>query len=90
MMTGWSSPSIHLLTSKDSPLPTGTLTEDEASWTASLKSLGIVLCGSIAGLVANKFGRKWPMFLLIIPSIVRYIQLLPTLHILYKNKNNFR
>lgn len=35
---GWSSPAIFLLTSIHSPLPTGPITMEEASWITSLKS----------------------------------------------------
>lgn len=47
MFGGWNSPSILLLTSEDSPLPTGPLTMEEASWVASLHCLG-GLFGNIA------------------------------------------
>lgn len=73
-MVGWSSPSILLLTSKDSPLPTGRVTTDEASWIASLKSVGFTVSSVLFGVVANRFGRKWPLFFLSIPTIVRQNQ----------------
>lgn len=71
VFVGWSSPSIVLLTSDQSPLPTGKITTDEATWTAALKSLGFLLSCSVFGYVGTKFGRKWPLIILAIPLIVR-------------------
>lgn len=70
---GWPSPAILLLTSKDSPLPTGKISTEESSWIASLKSIGALIAFPIFGFIANKFGRKRPIVSLAIPAAVRQI-----------------
>lgn len=70
ILCGWPSPAIFLLTSDKSPLPTGKITLDQATWVSSLKSGGMVICGLFVGSIARKFGRKRPLLLLSIPSIV--------------------
>lgn len=71
IVVGWSSPSILLLTSDQSPLSSGKITLEQASWVTSLKSLGFLFTSPVCGIVANKFGRKWPLFYISIPSIVK-------------------
>lgn len=43
MVAGWASPNINLMTSDDSPLPSGKITMEEASSVASFVPLGIEL-----------------------------------------------
>lgn len=69
---GWPSPTILLLTSDDSPLPTGKTTLEEASWIVSIKAIGNLLGGATFGFIAKKFGRKWPLIFLSIILIVRF------------------
>lgn len=73
LMNGWPSPALFLLTSDKSPLPTGQITLAQASWITSLKSIGMILGCAIAGILAKKFGRKWPLTVLAIPAIVRQL-----------------
>lgn len=68
---GWSSPSILLLMSSDSPLPSGKITMDQASWIASLLCIGGLIGNLLFGFIANVFGRKMPLVLISIPAIVR-------------------
>lgn len=70
---GWPSPALLVLTSDQSPLPTGKITTEESSWIASLKSIGALVAFPICGFIANKFGRKWPIVLLSIPATVSHI-----------------
>lgn len=67
---GWPSPTINLLTSSESPLPSGKIDMEEASWIASLICVGGVIGNVIFGYVADKFGRKVPLILISIPMIV--------------------
>lgn len=71
IMIGWSSPNVFLLMSDASPLPTGKITMEEASWIPSLKVLGFLMFSPMFGFIGNKFGRKWPMLFLSIPSVVK-------------------
>lgn len=72
---GWASPSINLFTSDQSPLSSGKISMEEASWIASLICVGGTFGNVIFGYIADKFGRKIPLLLIPIPmivSIVRY------------------
>lgn len=71
IMTGFASPIIVLLTSEHSPLPSGKISENEASWIPSLKALGALIGFAFFGMVARQFGRKWPFIFLSFPLIVR-------------------
>lgn len=69
MAEGWPSPSIFLLESDETPLPSGKITVEEASWIASLLSIGC-LFGNVFGYITNKFGRKVTLIFISIPTIV--------------------
>lgn len=45
---------------------------EEASWTASIKSIGSLIAYPLFGIIANKGGRKWPIAFLSIPAAVRH------------------
>lgn len=83
MSSGWSSPSIFLLTSIESPLPTGTITIHEASWIASLSSISGFLSNIFFGLITCKFGHKAPLILLAIPQIVSWSLILFAQNVYY-------
>lgn len=68
---GWSSPSIILLTSDDTPLPSGKVSMDEASWIASFLCLGGLIGNIFFGFITKAFGRKVPLIVIGIPTIVR-------------------
>lgn len=74
IMNGWSSPAIYLFSSDDSPLPTGKITLDEASWITSLQAAGMAIGSMFVGRLTNRYGRKWPLILLTIPSIVSAVK----------------
>lgn len=67
---GWSSPSIILLTSDESPLPTGKITMDEASWIASFLCIGGLIGNVFFAYITSYFGRKKPLIFIAIPTIV--------------------
>lgn len=70
VMTGWSSPSIIILTSDQSPLPSGRMTMDEASWAAALgPAAGIFAC-FFFGYTTKHFGRKRTILFYTVPMIV--------------------
>lgn len=68
---GWASPNIALLTSNDSPLPSGKITMEQASWIASLICFGGLIGNIFFGFITAKFGRKIPLIFMSIPTIVR-------------------
>ncbi|XP_037039592.1 facilitated trehalose transporter Tret1-like [Bradysia coprophila] len=70
---GWASPSTLLLTSDDSPLPSGKIDIDEASWVVSLACLGGLVGNIIFGFATSTFGRKKPLIFLAIPSIISWL-----------------
>lgn len=65
------SPTTLLLKSDDSPLPSGTITREEASWIVSLLLVGCFIGNTFFGFAITKFGRKWPLFYISFPMIVR-------------------
>lgn len=67
---GWASPSIILLTSDETPLPSGKISMDEASWIASLICVGGLIGNIMFGFITSKFGRKIPLIFITIPTIV--------------------
>lgn len=78
---GFSSPSISLLTSEDTPLPSGPITMEEASWFASFICLGGMIGNFVFAYITNNFGRKKPLIMIAVlaivsnPSIPRRIEL---------------
>lgn len=67
---GWTSASVILLKSDETPLPTGKITMDEASWITSLLCVGGLAGNVLFGYVTNQFGRKIPLLLLAVPTVV--------------------
>lgn len=67
---GWSSPTIDLLMSDETPLPSGKITMEQGSWIASLLAIGSIFGNLIIGFVTNKFGRKLALILISVPMIV--------------------
>lgn len=73
---GWMSPTIELLTSDKSPLESGKITMEEASWVASIICIGGLIGNILFGIMTNHFGRKVPLLFTAIPSIVRKINMI--------------
>lgn len=76
LMTGLSSPLIVLLQSDHSPLPSGRISDNDASWITSLKALGALIGFAFFGMVASRFGRKWPFIVLTIPLTCSWVLIL--------------
>lgn len=70
LLEGWSSPNIIILTSDKSPLASGKITMEEASWAVSLLSIGALFGNFFFGYITNLFGRKIPCIIITIPLIV--------------------
>lgn len=70
LFEGWSSPSILLLTSAKSPLPSGTISMEQASWVASLQCVGCLLGNICFGYIINRYGRRLPLIILAFPLAV--------------------
>lgn len=68
---GWASPGLELLTSNDTPLPSGKISLEEASWIAAFCFIGGFIGNIVFGIVTTRYGRKWPLFFIAIPTIVR-------------------
>ncbi|XP_055302940.1 uncharacterized protein LOC129568722 [Sitodiplosis mosellana] len=73
---GWASPSIILLMSDETPLPSGKITMEEASWIVSLVYLGGIPGNMVFGFITNRFGRKWPLIIATIPIIISWLLIL--------------
>ena len=80
---GWASPSVILLMSDETPLPSGKITIEEASWVVSLAYLGGVFGNIVFGFITNRFGRKWPLIIATIPIIVSWSLILYAKNIYY-------
>ncbi|XP_055298714.1 facilitated trehalose transporter Tret1-like [Sitodiplosis mosellana] len=80
---GWASPSIVLLTSDETPLPSGKITMDEASWIASLICFGALIGNILFGIITSKFGRKIPLIILTIPTVISWLLILFAQNVYY-------
>lgn len=67
---GWPSAATLDLMSDESPLPTGKITLDEASWITAMICPGGFLGNFLFGWITERYGRKIPLFLAVIPQIV--------------------
>lgn len=67
---GWAGPNIPLLVSNETPLPSGKISMDEASWLVALLPVGGLMGNIFFGCAIKTLGRKWPVFSLAIPMIV--------------------
>ncbi|XP_055301605.1 facilitated trehalose transporter Tret1-like [Sitodiplosis mosellana] len=83
MGLGWTSPSILVLTSDESPLPSGKITMEEASWITSLWSVGGLIGCMTFGFITSHFGRKWPLIFMIIPKTISWLLVLFAQNVYY-------
>ncbi|XP_055375650.1 facilitated trehalose transporter Tret1-like [Condylostylus longicornis] len=67
---GWPSSSFLVLQSKDSPLDGGPMTDEQASWVGSLLCVGGFVGNYLFGWLANFYGRKISMMLIVIPTLM--------------------
>lgn len=70
---GWVSPSIPLLMSEDTPLPSGPLTKKEASLISALLYMAGMLGSLSFGWLADRIGRKWALFSGTCPHIIAFL-----------------
>lgn len=66
----WSSSAVLLLTSDLTPLPSGKITIEEASWIVSILRVGGLFGNIFFGYITSKFGRKIPLIVITVPTIV--------------------
>lgn len=69
-LQGWGSPNIILLTSDETPLPSGKITMEQASWVLALNAFGNMIGNLFFGGITNVFGRKVPCIFTAFPMIV--------------------
>ncbi|GAB0090525.1 hypothetical protein DMENIID0001_052610 [Sergentomyia squamirostris] len=70
---GWVSPSIPLLMSDDTPLPSGPLTKKEASLISALLYMAGMVGSLSFGWLADRIGRKWALFSGTCPHIIAFL-----------------
>ncbi|XP_055302942.1 facilitated trehalose transporter Tret1-like [Sitodiplosis mosellana] len=80
---GWASPNIILLTTNETPLPSGKITMDEASWIASLLCVGGLIGNIFFGYITNRFGRKLPLIFISIPTVISWLLILFAQNVYY-------
>ncbi|XP_031631805.1 facilitated trehalose transporter Tret1-like isoform X2 [Contarinia nasturtii] len=67
---GWNSPAMPQLSSENTPLSSGRLTNEQISWIGSISNIG-ALCGAFSfGYITSFLGCKRAMIFLAIPSII--------------------
>ncbi|KAG4079717.1 hypothetical protein HA402_004422 [Bradysia odoriphaga] len=76
MLIGWMSPNKILLESDETPLTFGKLSEEQTTWISSMMPIGGTTGTIIFGFIVNKFGRKFPLIALIVPSITGWLLLI--------------
>lgn len=70
---GWMSPAVPILSSNDTPLESGPLTNEDISWIGSINAFGAI-CGTIAlGYFISLMGTKRAILLLAIPEDLFWI-----------------
>lgn len=67
---GWTSPSIPILESAESPLPTGPISKSDTSWIGSILCVGGIVGTIVYGWMSDKYGRKIPTCLIAVPQVV--------------------
>ena len=69
-IVGWTSPFLPVLQSNESPLKTGPITLDEASWIGSLLCIGAIIGTLLFGWISERFGTKIAGCINALPIIV--------------------
>lgn len=80
---GWTSPSLPLLLSYDSPLPGGPIISEEASWIGAFLCVGGFFGNIVSGWMADRFGRKLTACLAAIPQIIAWILVITAQNVYY-------
>ncbi|CAD7088656.1 unnamed protein product [Hermetia illucens] len=72
----WSATAIPLLQSENTPISTGPITMEEASWIGSLVCIGGLTGNFLGGILINIIGQKKVLMLIIIPHVVLWLTLI--------------
>lgn len=67
---GWMSPALSILSSKDTPLESGPLTNEVMSWIGSVNTVGGVIGTISLGFLVSLMGSKRAILLLAIPEVL--------------------
>jgi len=73
LAVGWPSSTLIQLQSQETPLKSGPLTIDEASWTSSIMCLGGAVSTIFYGWISEKLGRKPSLLCLFFPTLVSWL-----------------
>ncbi|PSN52620.1 Facilitated trehalose transporter Tret1 [Blattella germanica] len=69
----WAPTMLPILQSEDSPLVSGPITKEQASWLAALQCLGAFLSGPFYIFVINRFSRKTAGYILAMPFLTSWL-----------------
>lgn len=69
----WASPAIPILSSENTPLISGPLTNDEISWIGSINSIGAAFGAIFIGYIISILGPKRAVLLLAIPEALFWV-----------------
>lgn len=72
---GWPSPSLPKLMEDNDAKHSIHLTTDEASWVASINTIGSIAGAIIYGFIVNLIGRKNTMLFTAVPSIISWLMI---------------
>ncbi|KAL5275947.1 hypothetical protein ACFFRR_001648 [Megaselia abdita] len=72
---GWSSAALLVLQSDESPLESGPLTKDEASWIGAIMCIGGLLGNVAFGWISNKYGRRMALIIASFPLIFSFLMI---------------
>ncbi|EDO63618.1 AGAP007753-PB [Anopheles gambiae str. PEST] len=73
---GWPAPIIPLLRSPETPLPSGPVTVDEASWIGSTLCIGGTIGTILFAIIHTYFGKKIALLLTSVPHIILWTLIL--------------
>lgn len=73
LATGWTSAAVPLLKSRQTPLKSGPITNDEASLIGSMLTIGGVIGTLLFGYTATTIGRKKSIFLMAFPQMLGWV-----------------
>ncbi|EAT41204.1 AAEL007139-PA [Aedes aegypti] len=82
---GWVSPFLPYLQSGESHLTSGSVSIEQASWIGSLLCIGGLIGAPVFGLLADRFGKKLGLQLIVIPHVAFWICILygPNVYFIY-------